>query len=242
MTSSPQRQTAATWSTDGTVYANGRVLIASDTGVHRISDGVRPWSRLPISFVGPDVLGQLDYATGAGSGGGPTGIWTPATYSMKAWNFDPVACFQGLNVQSLPGALFIEAINVPADTITNIHMNIYSAGATLTSGQNFAALYQGGNLKAATSDQSTNWTSTGEKIMPLTSPQTVTAGIAYVAWYWRGTTAPAFAHSIASGTGITTNLNSVTRSGYNPTGYTTAPPSTLPAITLYYGNPWVGLS
>lgn len=52
----PNRQTAATWLTDFTVYTAGKVLIETDTGVVRLADGVRAFFQLPIVYVGPDVL------------------------------------------------------------------------------------------------------------------------------------------------------------------------------------------
>jgi hypothetical protein len=52
----PKRATNTAWISDLTVYPSGRVLIETDTGVHRIADGVRPYYQLPIFFVGPDIL------------------------------------------------------------------------------------------------------------------------------------------------------------------------------------------
>lgn len=52
----PKRATAAAWLTDVTVYPAGRVLIETDTGAHRLADGVRPWYQLPVTYVGQDIF------------------------------------------------------------------------------------------------------------------------------------------------------------------------------------------
>lgn len=57
----PKRHTTSGWSTDYTVYPTGRVLIDTDTGIHKIADGVRWFSdfNLPAVWVGPDIFSLL---------------------------------------------------------------------------------------------------------------------------------------------------------------------------------------
>lgn len=55
----PKRNTNSGWASDLTVYASGRILIETDTFVHRIADGVRFYSMLPIAYVGPDIFAVL---------------------------------------------------------------------------------------------------------------------------------------------------------------------------------------
>lgn len=155
--------------------------------------------------------------------------WQPGDHGLLGWSLDPSALN---NTQTLTaGLLYLVGIQIPAAiTITNVIAGFNTGGATLTSGQNFAALYQGGNLLAATADQSANWASAGTKIMALTSPQAVTAGTVYVAYYFNGTTSPAFFRG-GSGGIINVNLGAAYRYATGNSGLTTAMPATLGTLT-----------
>jgi hypothetical protein len=74
---------------------------------------------------------------------------------------------------------------------------VVTAGSSLTSGQNFAALYDSSkNLVGITADQATAWGTTGEKVMALTTPYVVTAPGLFKGAMWSvGTTPPAFART-----------------------------------------------
>lgn len=169
------------------------------------------------------------------------GQWAPSDYGMIAWAFDIMHC--GL-LASVNGYLNLVGLKIPvATTITNVILGIGTAGATLTTGQNFAALYQGGSLLAGTADQATNWQSTGAKVMALTTPQAVTAGLAYVAFYTNGTTPPAFFKGALGGTGINVNLSSPSyRSTWTNNGLTTTLPSTLGPMTQATTAYWAAVS
>lgn len=161
--------------------------------------------------------------------------WAPSDYGWIDWTYDPAQISAGLAL-STAGLLFLLAIPIRvACTISNVGTFVTSAGATLTSGQCFAALYQNGNRLAVTASQHTAWQSTGLKTMALTVPQPVTAGIVQIGLYYNGTTAPSVAYPISGGGTDFFNLNSVQRIGYDSThtGNTTTSPPTLGTFTPY---------
>lgn len=166
-------------------------------------------------------------------------------YGWKGWTADPITTFQGNDLTPYAGILFLVTIPIPEPTpISNIHMYVFGAGATLTSGRCFAGLYQDGALLAGTASQHTNWQSTGFKTMALTSPQNVTKGSIQVGYYFNGTTGPSFAIHIG---GLTGNINAGLpsgkfRSSYADTGLTTALPSTLAAQTAFPIPAWAAVS
>jgi len=113
----------------------------------------------------------------------------PADIGLIAWAYDPTAAGGGSNSQT-SGTVTAVRVLVPATTITNIVLGINSAGVSLTSGQNFAGLYNaaGTTLLSATADQATAWQSGFTTIVaPLTTPQAVSAGYVWVAWYVNNT-------------------------------------------------------
>jgi hypothetical protein len=176
---------------------------------------------------------NIDGVSIDGSGDIGLGGWTPAASGFIAWTFDPMMCYVGATAFTA-GVLVLAAVRIPkATTVTNVILNVMTAGSGLTSGQNFACLYQGGNLLAATADQTTPWQSTGLKTMALTAPQSVSAGLAYVGAFCNGTTRPQFAAPIASqAAGNLAAINAVMRSAFDShTSLTTAPPASLGTLT-----------
>lgn len=169
------------------------------------------------------------------------GQYQPTDHGLISWAFDP-AC---IVANGIPTSGVQSLIRLPIDeatTITNIALGIITAGATLTSGQCFASLYQGGNLLASTADQSAAWVSTGAKIMALTAPQAVVAGFVYVGLYSNGTTNPAFGRG-PSNPIANVGFGSNYRFAQNPTtGLTTTPPSTTGTVTASNNTFWAGVS
>lgn len=158
--------------------------------------------------------------------------WLPNDYGWLAWNFDLVVGWPGSALTG--GTLFLSAIKIPAaTTITNVILHCSGAGSSLTSGQCFAGLFQGGNLLAATADQSTAFTSTGIKTMALTSAQSVSAGTIYVGVFANGSTLPSFLMTVfnsqlGGNAAINTGLAQGSfRFASANTGLTTAMPSTI---------------
>src|SRR5204863_25658 len=104
--------------------------------------------------------------------------------------FDPALCGNAATALTPGGTIFGTRIRIPyAITVTQIIAHVVTAGATLTSGQCFAALYQGNNLLQTTADQSGVWNSTATKAMTITS-QALTAALADIGLCYNGTTAP----------------------------------------------------
>lgn len=165
-------------------------------------------------------------------------VWGPADQGYIAWNYDAPSSTSGSNIAlTTAGTLYTVAMKLPvAASITNITTWVAGAGATLTSGQCFAALYQGfaGTLLGQTADQSTAWTSVGLKTMAIAGgPVSAAAGVLVVAFWFNGTTGPGFWR-----TGSTAGLmnapaasNAANRWGASTAGVTTTAPGTLGALT-----------
>jgi hypothetical protein len=163
---------------------------------------------------------------------------------FKAWSFDPAQIQTGTATPTA-GKPHVVTIRVAkAESITNIVMSGETAGDTLTSGQCFAALYQGGSKKGVTASQSTAWATAGLYTMALASgPFTVTAGLVQVVFWFNGTTGPAFGrgttgYAANAGLGATSSRYGVTADS----SITTTGPATLGAISAEQIAWWVGLS
>jgi hypothetical protein len=167
-------------------------------------------------------------------------VITPANHNMIGWSIDPATLTN--NKLLVAGTAYLVGIELnAATTITNIITFVSSAGNTLTN--SFAALYQNNTLLAQTADQSTAWSSTGQQVMALTTPQSVTAGMVYVLFVvGSATTAPQFPAGENSSIQLA-NIN-ITAPGLNSatsrfmsggTGLT-APPSTLNAASITWAN------
>jgi hypothetical protein len=140
-------------------------------------------------------------------------------------------------------------VNVRAPiTCTNVVTYVVAAGTGLTSGQNFAGLYNSaGTLIAATADQTTPWASGGTKTMALTGgPYSLAAGFYWVALLSNesaGSTPTVLRASNASTSGVEVGYTVATaRAATNGAG-TTLPGSITPASNAFFGSIlWVALS
>lgn len=174
---------------------------------------------------------------------------TPASFQVTdstclAWNYDPVLA---VNASTLPAAGTLTLARIPVRKtmqITNLVMIITVVGATLTSGQNFAALYQNGSLIGVTADQTATWgASTGPVSMALVGgPFTVTPGAIYVGAWYNGTTSPTLARSAGSSgisnAGFTVASNTGGRHVTSSTALTTTAPGTAGAFTAAANAFW----
>jgi len=89
------------------------------------------------------------------------------------------------------GTVFGTRLYVPTPrTITNLHIWLTAAGATLTASQCLGALYQNNTLLGTTVNQATAWLTTGLQTMALTATAKVSTGYIDVGWWYNGTTAP----------------------------------------------------
>ena len=169
------------------------------------------------------------------------GGWLPSDYGWLAWNFDPSLASTGQAATG--GVLYLVGIKIPAAcTITNVVLFCAVQGKGLTSGQNFAGLYQGGNLLAATADQTTAWGTSGIKTMALSSAQSVSAGMVYVAVVSNGSTPAAFSRSINSPVANGALSSGNYRYASANTGVTTALPGSYGTQSTTNNTYWAAVS
>ena len=172
--------------------------------------------------------------------------WTAAQLGYLGWNYD-VQYIQAGTALSANGTVYVAKCWTPvALSVTNLHVQVITAGATLTASQNLAALYDGSkNLVGTTGDQSTAWTSVGTKTMALTGgPFAISANtFYYVAYFANGTTRPSFGR-LGSNLGGMNGLLSAANSRFasSSTGRTTSMPATLGAFTATNLAYWVAVS
>lgn len=166
--------------------------------------------------------------------------WSAASYGYLSWMYDHAV----VNNQTIitAGTLYVNRLIIPrAVTVSNIHVRIGTAGSTLTN--SYVALYDDNTLLTQSSNQSSNWTSTGEKTISIT-PQNIPAGTRLNVVFWVGsaTTAPGFARSGSQG-GANGNLTgSNLRWSTADTGITTTAPGTLGSRTTSNNTFWVAIS
>jgi hypothetical protein len=173
-------------------------------------------------------------------------LFLPEDAGLLAWNYDP-AMLQSTTSSPTSGQVNLIRVNVRTPiTVSNVLLGVTSGGSGLTSGQSFAGLYNAsGTLLSATADQSTNWTSTGLKTIPLTSAQAIAAGTYYIGLVSVGTTPPAFAR--ASGVSVSAEnlgLSAATaRWATGPSSQTSLPASiTMSSNTAISISWWGALS
>lgn len=165
---------------------------------------------------------------------------------LAAWNMDPALCTAGSGTTLAAVTLIRVNLRYP-QSVTNVLAYVTTGGGTLTSGQNFAGLYNSsGTRVAATADQSTAWASTGLMTMALSGgPYALAAGFYWVALLANGTTAPSFLRMTTPQSASAPNLGmSVTgsRCATNGTG-TSLPSSITPSSNANAGQIWwAGLS
>ena len=150
----------------------------------------------------------------------------PADGGYAGWSFDP-ACGTASPGLTLAGAGVLSLIKIPVrflTTVSNVYIDIITAGATLTLNQCFAGLYTAaGSLIATSANQSVAWVGTGFITMALTGAPftiggTAAGGFVWVALLWNGTTAPLLYR------------------GSGPTGALAMQAGTLTAATLRFGT------
>lgn len=169
---------------------------------------------------------------------------TPEDAGFLAWTMHPsgISATQSMTSGTVYVCkLFLSGTGIT--TITNIKF-WHGTGSGLTSGQNFAGLYNSsGSLLASTADQSTAWATQGMSTMALSSPQDVTGmDWVWIAYLGKGTTPPVLHRGSNQ-----TSANLLGSTGTNPmfasanTGQSSLP-STLGALSAVNSWPWVGVS
>lgn len=155
----------------------------------------------------------------------------PGDQGLISWSMDP-GIVSSQTAPNAAGTAHVVRLRVDvATTITNIFLRVGVAGSGLTSGQCFAALYQGGNLLAQTADQSTAWALTGTKTMPLSTPQAVAAGFVDVLFWANGTTLPQFIRGSTLADFTNVGGAATPRFSRANTGLTTTAPASIGART-----------
>lgn len=174
---------------------------------------------------------------------GQRGFWQPNDYSFLTWAYDPALAVNN-STPSAAGTIQLAKVVIPgALTVTSAVLHVITAGSGLTSGQCFAAIYQNGSLVGVSADQSTAWASTGTKTMALAAgPYTLTAGYAYIAFWYNGTTGPAFARSAGSTVANAGLAATSSRFGTANAGVTTSAPGTLGTIGAASTAWWAAIS
>lgn len=167
----------------------------------------------------------------------------PADHGFLAWPYDPSAASSS-TVLATAGTVYVVKCHLPvAANITNIVTQVTAAGTTLTSGQCFAGVYQGGVLLGSTADQSVAWASTGVKTMAISGgPVAAAAGDVYIAFFFNGTTGPTFPRGNGNAL-INAGLAAASsRYASADTGRTTTLAATLGALTSLSVSYWVAVS
>lgn len=122
----------------------------------------------------------------------------PTELGALTWSHDPATSAGQSGTTA--GVLHMIRLDAPVDAVaTNLVVAIQTAGATLTAGQNFGALYNStGTRIAVSADQSAAFTGTGLITIPFTSPVQLTAGTYYAALLTNGTTQPMFMRTVGA--------------------------------------------
>lgn len=174
---------------------------------------------------------------------------SPAAHGLIEWNYDPIATSSGSGQVATSQTLYLmKLIPVMGGTVNNIVVSVGTAGATLTSGQNLAGVYDStGALIATTADQSTAWGTTGVKTMALTTSVKLKTGQTYfVALLSNGTTPASFVRGSATGVATPNALLSAASYRFctNGTGLTALPASLTLSSNSASGAQtyWVALS
>jgi hypothetical protein len=164
--------------------------------------------------------------------------WYSIDHGYLSWTNSPLQASSTYTLAT-SGTVYTVALKVNGGTITNLNYHITTAGATLTSAQNYVGLYQAGALLASSADQSTAWTSTGLTTTALSTPVQVQQGIVIAAFVFNGTTGPTL-----SASGIYGNEGFAAAASCFGTANTsrTTLPATLGTIAALAKSPWVALS
>lgn len=172
----------------------------------------------------------------------PRADFVPADHNLITWAYDPIQASSASSATN--GQLQLIKVHVPAAaTVTNVLLSVAVAGTSMTSGQNFAALYNSSRvLLSITADQSVAWATAGVQTMPLAVPQAVAAGDYYVGFWARSTaTAPTFNRALSN---LLVNVGYTTafRFGVSTASLTTTAPNPAAAPTVGSVSFWAALS
>ncbi|MEU6543898.1 glycosyl hydrolase family 28-related protein [Streptomyces sp. NPDC046859] len=170
----------------------------------------------------------------------------PEDHGLITWT-DPPTGLSGAGFGLTAGQVYLSKLKIVdrSTVVSNIKYFLTVAQVGGTAGQNFVGLYNSsGTLLVSSADQTTNFSTTGEKTAAIT-PQTLAVGTYYVAFLANhATTAP----SVAGGGGNSglTNVGLTAGTGrfLNTSAGNTALPAsiTLASQSLNTASRWAGLT
>ncbi len=174
--------------------------------------------------------------------------WEPDEVAWKAWNYDSLLATQSTGQAS--GVILFARLKIKRTiSVSNLVVYVNTAGGTLTTAQNFAALYtiSGGTATKVqtTADQTTAWGTTGIKTMAITATVLPAGSDVIVAIVSNGTTSAKFAKApgIANAQYLNGALGaSGSRFATNGTGTTLPATLTLSSNANTADSLWVALS
>lgn len=174
------------------------------------------------------------------------GTFLPSDHGFITWSQDP-ATLRSAGDTTTAGVVYLVKLKVPvAGNISNLHVGVVTAGATLTTNQNFLGLYSSsGTLLATSPDMTTAFGTTGFKTGAIT-PTAVSVGYVYLGILTNGTTPPIFGTGGGHGVATVTNANLTTATARwltSGTGQTALPGSiTLGSASQNSGSRWGALT
>lgn len=171
------------------------------------------------------------------------GIWGPADLGYKTWTPGGPFLSGQTTAAAVAGTIYVTRVPVPAPiSITTVVTQVITAGATLTAGQCFGALWSNTKGLLATSlDQAAAWASVGRKAVNV-GALNLPVGVVFWGWWFNGTTPPRFmagTNGAAVSNGELAAANALWATA--DVGRTTLPPDPLGAFTAVSQSQWVGL-
>ena len=180
------------------------------------------------------ALSELQNAPGMG----------PEDYGLITWAYPVMQC----SGSAVPTSGTVRMVRMPrlavSTTLTSLTCHIATAPTTPTAGQNFMGLYDSTGARVAVSaDCTAAFTTTGDKIIPLTGTYAAAPGSYWVAILANAATPPAFS-LCASHSDTAANFNTAAASAQftnGPAAQTTLPANiTMGSRTKSLNCTWAG--
>ncbi|WP_326811622.1 hypothetical protein [Streptomyces scopuliridis] len=167
-------------------------------------------------------------------------------HGLLAWTYDVAQ----VSTSATPTSGTIRLIKLPYVTqsvsITSVALHVNTAAVTGTAGQNFVGLYSSSGTRLAQSaDCTTDFATSGAKVIALTAPYAAVPGRYYVAVLANAGTPPALGQSSSSASTVG-NFNlvaSAARFANGPAAQTSLPATiTMTGLTPSANATWAGIA